>query len=117
MELPGSYSNHVALLQSLCELDERLHACGSRSSTDPEPRTSRGAKKHLKPEEVAEIVAKYEAGASMTQLMVEHQMAKRTVARTLREAGVAIRAAGGQRGRQPRSPEGDGTTTSNGYTA
>lgn len=43
------------------------------------------------------IVAKYEVGASMAQLKVEHRMAKRTVAKVLREAGAAIRPRGGQR--------------------
>ncbi|WP_373863804.1 helix-turn-helix domain-containing protein [Nocardia pseudobrasiliensis] len=53
-------------------------------------------KKQLTPEETAAIAAKYEAGASIAQLRVEHHMAKRTVAKALREAGVTIRPRGGQ---------------------
>ncbi|MGQ4599132.1 helix-turn-helix domain-containing protein [Nocardia sp. R6R-6] len=40
---------------------------------------------------------KYEAGASMVQLKADHHIAKRTVARVLRGAGVTIRPRGGQR--------------------
>ncbi|MFF4024405.1 helix-turn-helix domain-containing protein [Nocardia elegans] len=47
--------------------------------------------------ERAEIIAKYEAGASLVQLRVEHHMAKRTVTTLLREAGVTIRPRGGRR--------------------
>ncbi|MFI6168958.1 helix-turn-helix domain-containing protein [Nocardia sp. NPDC051052] len=64
----------------------------------PSPsRTSGGPKKQLGQAEAAQIVAKYEAGAAMVQLKVEHHMAKRTVARVLGEAGVTIRPRGGQR--------------------
>ncbi|MEU8898976.1 hypothetical protein [Nocardia sp. NPDC048505] len=42
------------------------------------------------------IVAEYEDDASMTHLKVEHHMAKRTIAKLLRDNGAAIRPAGGQ---------------------
>lgn len=66
-----------------------------RRSAPSKERTSGGPKKQLTPQEIAEIVAKYEADASMVQLKAEHHMAKRTVAKVLREAGVTIRPRGG----------------------
>jgi hypothetical protein len=72
---------------------------GPRRQPTPTPWTSGGPKKQLTPEEIAVIVAKHEAGASMVQLKAEHHMAKRTVAKVLPEADVAIRPRGGQRRR------------------
>ncbi|WP_425298226.1 helix-turn-helix domain-containing protein [Nocardia brasiliensis] len=43
------------------------------------------------------MVARYEAGASSNQLVIEHQVAKGTVLKVLREANVAVRPRGGRR--------------------
>ncbi|WP_405177829.1 hypothetical protein OG225_26755 [Nocardia sp. NBC_01377] len=48
-------------------------------------------------DEVAEIIGKYIAGASMAELTVEHHMAKRSVAKILRQNNVMIRPRGGRR--------------------
>ncbi|MGV9834316.1 helix-turn-helix domain-containing protein [Nocardia niigatensis] len=94
--MAGSYSNRTDLLENFAELQRQLERIGPRRSRLSQPRPSGGPKKHLTSEETAEIVTKYEAGVSMAQLKAEHHMAKRTVAKVLREAGVAIRPRGGQ---------------------
>ncbi|MBF6185086.1 hypothetical protein IU433_26440 [Nocardia puris] len=96
MELAGNYSKQAALLERLVKLSERVARGGRSTSSAPEPLRLVGRKKHLTAEETAQIVAKYESGTSMAQLKVEHHMAKRTVAKVLREAGVTIRPSGGQ---------------------
>ncbi|MGV9679339.1 helix-turn-helix domain-containing protein [Nocardia sp. NPDC003482] len=95
--MAGTYSNRTDLLEDFADLRKQLETTGPRRATLVPTRTSGGPKKQLTPEEAATIVAKYEAGASMAQLKVEHHMAKRTVAKVLREAGVTIRPRGGQR--------------------
>ncbi len=95
--MAGTYSNRTDILEEFAELLKRIELSGPRRSKPERMRTSGGPKKLLTPEETAQIVAKYEAGASMAQLKVEHHMAKRTVAKVLREAGVVIRSRGGQR--------------------
>ncbi|WP_282777445.1 helix-turn-helix domain-containing protein [Nocardia sp. CC201C] len=95
--MAGTYSNRTDLLEGFAELRRRIEQSGPRRSQPTRLRASGGPKKQLTPEEAAEIVAKYEAGASMAQLKVEHHMAKRTVARVLRETGVAIRPRGGKK--------------------
>jgi hypothetical protein len=90
----------------LLETDRHPGELGSAATTRRNKRTTQfevitirasgGPKKQLGPAETAQIVAKYEAGASMVQLKVEHHMAKRTVAKALREARVAIRPSGGR---------------------
>ncbi|MGV9662776.1 hypothetical protein [Nocardia niigatensis] len=94
--MAGTYSNRTDLLDNFAELHDRLSRSGPRRARPSKHRTSGGPKKQLTPDEAAEIVAKYEAGASMAQLKVEHHMAKRTVARVLRDFGVTIRPSGGQ---------------------
>ncbi|WP_280500575.1 hypothetical protein [Nocardia farcinica] len=96
MDLAGNYSKQAALLERLVKLSEGAVRGGRSASSAPEPPRLVGRKKHLAADETAQIVAKYEAGASMAQLKVEHHMAKRTVAKVLREAGVTIRPSGGQ---------------------
>ncbi|WP_156769320.1 hypothetical protein [Nocardia sp. 852002-20019_SCH5090214] len=77
MDMAGTYSNRTDLLNDFAELRERLQASGPRQSKpSPVPRPSGGPKKQLTSDEAATIVAKYEAGASMAQLKVEHHMAK-----------------------------------------
>ncbi|WP_280483623.1 helix-turn-helix domain-containing protein [Nocardia farcinica] len=96
MDLAGNYPKHAALLERLVKLSEQVGRGERSASNAPEPPRLVGRKKHLTADETAQIVAKYEAGASMAQLKVEHHMAKRTVAKVLREAGVTIRPRGGQ---------------------
>lgn len=48
-------------------------------------------------------MAQYQAGASMARLKAEHHMAKRTVAKVLRDTGIKIRSRGDVRGGRPRS--------------
>lgn len=96
VDMAGTYSNRTDILEEFAELQRRIETSGPRRSTPSTQRISSGPKKQLTPEEAAQIAAKYEVGASMTQLKVEHHMAKRTVAKALREAGVAIRPSGGQ---------------------
>lgn len=93
--LAGNYSKQTSLLERLVKLSERVAQGGRSASSAPEPPRLVGRKKHLTAEETAMIVAKYEAGVSMAQLKSEHHMAKRTVAKVLREAGVTIRRRGG----------------------
>ncbi|MGV9662779.1 helix-turn-helix domain-containing protein [Nocardia niigatensis] len=97
--MAGTYSNRTDLLEQFAELRDRISRSGPRRSRTSKPLISGGPKKQLTQEEAAEIVAKYEAGASMVQLKVEHHMAKRTVAKVLREAGVVVRPRGGQQNR------------------
>ncbi|WP_425302551.1 helix-turn-helix domain-containing protein [Nocardia farcinica] len=97
MDLAGNYSKQTSLLERLVKLSERVARGGRSASSAPEPPRLVGRKKHLTAEETATIVAKYEAGVSMAQLKAEHHMAKRTVAKVLREAGVTVRPKGGQR--------------------
>ncbi|MGY2034453.1 helix-turn-helix domain-containing protein [Nocardia gipuzkoensis] len=94
--MAGTYSNRTDLLEDFAELRQLIKGSGPRRSALSRSGTYGGRKKQLAPEETAAIVAKYEAGASMAQLKVEHRMAKRTVAKVLREAGVMIRPRGGQ---------------------
>ncbi len=103
--MAGTYSNRTDLLGDFADLRKLVKQSGPRRSIRREPRTSGGPKKQLTSEEAGTIVARYEAGTSMAQLKVEHHVAKRTVAKVLREAGVAIRPRGGQRRRlQDRRP-------------
>ncbi|MEV6135177.1 hypothetical protein AB0L63_03740 [Nocardia sp. NPDC051990] len=97
MDLARTYSNRTDLLQNFAEPRERIDQSGPRRSKPLPPKKAGGRKKQLGPAEVAEIIAKYTAGTSMAQLKAEHHMAKRTVAKLLRENGVAIRPHGGQR--------------------
>lgn len=97
VDMAGTYSNRTDLLGDFAELRKRVELSGPRRSILPGLRTSGGSKKQLTPDEAAAIVAKYEAGASMAQLKIEHHMAKRTVAKVLREGGVTTRPRGGQR--------------------
>ncbi|MBF6259950.1 hypothetical protein IU468_27135 [Nocardia farcinica] len=99
MDLAGNYSKQTALLERLVKLSERVRQGRRPTSSTPDPGRLVGRKKHLTADETAQIVAKYEAGASMAQLKAEHHMAKRTVAKVLREAGVTVRPKGGQRRR------------------
>ncbi|WP_174190053.1 hypothetical protein [Nocardia barduliensis] len=96
VDLAGNYSKQTVLLERLVKLSERVARGGRSASSVPESPRLVGRKKHLTAEETAQIVAKYESGASMAQLKVEHQMAKRTVAKLLRDKGVTIRPPGGQ---------------------
>ena len=96
MELAGRYSKQSALLHHLVSAStctERFERPAEAGSSTP---AQAGGKKLLTSEEAATIVAKYEAGASLAQLRVEHQMAKRTVSKLLRENGTRIRPRGGQ---------------------
>ncbi|MFI6777500.1 hypothetical protein [Nocardia sp. NPDC050412] len=79
--MAGTYSNRADILEDFTELRKRIKLSGPRRSRSSLPWTSGGPKKQLGPDEVAEIIAKYEAAASMVQLKVEHHMAKRTVAK------------------------------------
>ncbi|MGV9662770.1 helix-turn-helix domain-containing protein [Nocardia niigatensis] len=94
--MAGTYSNRTDLLDGFAELQRRTKQYGPRRSQPARQRASGGPKKQLTLDEAAEIVTRYEAGASMAQLKVAHHMAKRTVAKALREAGVAIRPRGGR---------------------
>ncbi|MGV9751144.1 helix-turn-helix domain-containing protein [Nocardia farcinica] len=96
VDLAGNYSKQAALLERLVKLSERVARGGRSASSAPEGPRLVGRKKHLTAEEAATIVAKYEAGVSMARLKMEHHMAKRTVAKVLREAGVTIRPRGGR---------------------
>lgn len=95
--MAGRYPNGTDLFEDFSELDKQLDRTGPCSSKTVRQQASGGLKKQLTPEDAAEIVSKYKAGASMSQLKVEHHMAKRTVAKVLREAGVTIRPRGGRR--------------------
>jgi hypothetical protein len=96
VDLVGTYSNRTDLREAFAELVKHIQGSGPRNLEPPKPRTSGGRRKHLTPKEAAEIVSKYEAGVSMARLKAEHHMAKRTVAKVLRAAGVTIRPRGGQ---------------------
>ncbi|WP_371852325.1 helix-turn-helix domain-containing protein [Nocardia arizonensis] len=97
VDLAGTYSKQCGLLDRFADLWKQVEADSPRQAKQsPAPRSSGGPKKHLAADEAATIVAEYEAGASMAQLKREHHMAKRTVAKVLREAGVTIRPRGGQ---------------------
>lgn len=65
MDLAGTHSNRTDILQRFTEVHERIEKSGPRKPRPSRGRTSGGPKKQLRPEELAEIVAKYEAGASM----------------------------------------------------
>ncbi|MEU4706767.1 hypothetical protein AB0G00_10055 [Nocardia salmonicida] len=97
VDMAGTYSNRTDLLKDFAELHQRITQSGPRTVRGPQAGASGSRKKQLTPEETATIVAKYEAGVSMAQLKIEHHMAKRTVAKVLREAGVVIRPRGGRR--------------------
>ncbi|UGT63986.1 hypothetical protein [Nocardia asteroides] len=90
VDLAGSYSKQADLLNYLTGLqieasqDQRRH---DRKDEQPNPRQ----RKYLDAEEVGQMVGKYEAGASLTQLKAEHHMAKANVAKVLQQAGLAIR--------------------------
>jgi hypothetical protein len=96
VDMAGTYSNRTDILENFAELCKQLEINGPRRSKASQPRASGGVKMQLGPAEAAQIIAKYAAGTSMAQLKVEHHMAKRTVAKVLRDAGVAIRPRGGQ---------------------
>ncbi|MFF5034111.1 helix-turn-helix domain-containing protein [Nocardia salmonicida] len=96
MELAGKYSKKWQDIHGLTRLNDRLTTAQPRTEQTPPPSTPRPTKKLLTAEEVADIAAKYEAGASMVQLRTAHRMAKRTVARVLQEAGVVVRPKGGR---------------------
>lgn len=97
MDLAGAYSKQSGLLGRFADLRRHVEADSPRQAKEsPPPRSSGGPKKHLTHEQTEAIVAEYEAGVSMAQLKVEHRMAKRTVAKVLREAGVTIRPRGGR---------------------
>lgn len=97
VELAGAYSKQSGLLDRYADLRKQVEVHSPRQATQTlRPRSSGGPKKHLAAEEATAIVTEYEAGASMAQLKGEHHMAKRTVAKVLREAGVTIRPRGGQ---------------------
>ncbi|MFD0363571.1 hypothetical protein ACFQZZ_19150 [Nocardia sp. GCM10030253] len=89
--MAGTYSNQTDILANFAELQRHIAISGPRRSKPSQPKPPGGTKKQLSPTEAAEIIAKYNAGAAMTQLKVEHHMAKRTVAKVLRENGVTIR--------------------------
>ncbi|MEU7214368.1 hypothetical protein [Nocardia iowensis] len=95
--MAGTYSNRTDSLQRFAEAQIRIEKSGPRRSVPSQVHTSGGSKKPLGQDELAEIIAKYEAGAFIVQLKVEHHMAKRTVAKALRGAAVTIRPRGGQR--------------------
>ena len=96
VDMAGTYSNRTDILQDIAELRRRIELSGPRRPRPPQPVSSGGPKKHLGPDEVTALVAKYVAGASMPQLMAEHHIAKRTVAKMLRDQGVEVRPRGGQ---------------------
>ncbi|MFG1791318.1 hypothetical protein [Nocardia sp. NPDC049149] len=95
VDMAGTYSNRTDLLQDFAELRKRIEVSGPHRSKPSPPKTSGGRKKQLGPSETADIITKYTAGTSMAQPKVEHHMAKRTVAKVLRENGVVIRPRGG----------------------
>ncbi|MFD3425327.1 hypothetical protein [Nocardia fluminea] len=97
MELAGRYSKHSRLLDDLVSTSKRTEQLERQTGAEPATSAKAIRKKVLTYDEVATIIAKYEAGASLVQLRVEHRMAKRTVARVLRENGVTIRSRGGER--------------------
>ena len=96
MDIAETYTNRTDLLDGFAELGKRIDKSGPRPVRPSKPRASGGRKKQLTDAERTEIVAKYEAGASMVAIMADHHMAKRTVAKVLREAEVSIRPRGGQ---------------------
>jgi hypothetical protein len=67
VDMAGTYSKRTDLLEDFADLRERIERTGPRRSRPPRPRTTGGPKKRLTPEETVEIIAKYEAGASMAQ--------------------------------------------------
>lgn len=93
VDLAGSYSKQAHLLEHLVKALQRAERGAREVSEAPPP----GRKQRLTAVERSEIVAKYEAGASLATLKAEHCVAKNTVAKVLRDAGVMIR----PRGRRP----------------
>jgi transposase-like protein len=62
-----------------------------RSTEQNEPAQPFKLDQRLKPEIVAEIVARYESGEPSTAVAASHGISKASVIRLLREAGVSIR--------------------------
>ncbi|MGW0355830.1 helix-turn-helix domain-containing protein [Nocardia nova] len=96
MDLAGNYSKQTHLLERLVLTSQRAEDNSRPALNAAAAPPTAGRKKHVTAAERAEIVAKYKAGASLVQLRTEHRMAKRTVTKLLREAGVTIRPRGGQ---------------------
>jgi hypothetical protein len=93
------YSNLDALSKTLQILrtaglispDGRPVPRSDRSTEQIEPAQPFKLDQRLKPEIVAEIVARYEAGEPSTAVAASYELSKGSVIRLLREAGITIR--------------------------
>ncbi|MGW4842772.1 helix-turn-helix domain-containing protein [Nocardia brasiliensis] len=99
MELRGSYSNQARLRDRLADLGERVERAARRPPRRAADSTKTSRRRRVSEEEVAQMVARYEAGTSSNQLVADHQLAKGTVLKILRECGVEVRSRGRQPGR------------------
>jgi hypothetical protein len=93
VEVLGRYSN-------LCDQGERLRELlemTPKGPSEPIPRTIRQTQRRLRGPEIDELVAGYQAGATVYELAERFRMHRVTVSATLKRKGIALRA-------QPLSP-------------
>ncbi|MFJ1457446.1 hypothetical protein [Nocardia sp. N2S4-5] len=77
VDLAGTHSNRTDIVQDFAELQKQTERSGPYTPMPPRPSRPGVRKKQFGSDEVAEIIGKYIAGASMAELTVEHHMAKR----------------------------------------
>src|ERR1700728_1457820 len=100
VEVMGRYSN-------LCDQGERLRELLEmvpKGPSEPIPRTIRQTQRRLRGSEIDELVAAYQAGATVYELAARFRMHRVTVSAVLKRKGVALRA-------QPLSPNQIATAT------
>lgn len=97
MGLPG-YTLETGLARFLDGLE--LHSTPLAPSVPESPRRWR-AEDRLTPDEVAELVVRYEAGDNSRQLGEQFGLSKTAVVRLLRDLGITIRPTGTPPGKGP----------------
>jgi hypothetical protein len=94
VELIGTYSKQRSLREKYADLLRRIQEASPRSPLldgTPEPRQH---KRSLSPDDLTDITARYESGASTQQIASRYRISKSRVSAVLREHGIKLRRQG-----------------------
>lgn len=94
VEAIGRNSNLAGLSRKWSELRERIRASAPRPDPLYQDKPKTRWKRFLGPEDIADIVARYEAGETTLHIANRHRISKTRVVSVLRQQGVTIRRQG-----------------------
>lgn len=94
MEAIGRNSNFAYLSRKCSDLRERIAESSPRPRSSEQDAPKPRSKRFLSPEDVADIICRYQAGETTQQVGTRYGISKTRVATVLREQGVTIRRQG-----------------------